>query len=109
MKKKPTPCWISFICHDGSIPAVLEAKNHGGGIYKGMAFESWAFDGEYFAIWNMAGNAVWCHKKNFKLLSRGTVYGLPKIAKFVDDWRGLKSQTNKALNDRLNKQFGERK
>lgn len=102
MKKKATPCWISFICEEGNIPAVLEAKNHSGGIYNGMAFESWAFDGDYFSIWNMAGKAVWCHKKNFKILSRGTVAGLHPMIKTVKDWKQLKHEHNNRLNDRLN-------
>jgi hypothetical protein len=97
MKKKKTPCWVSFICQEGAIPAVLEAKNHGGGIYKGMAFESWAFDGEYFAIWNMAGNAVWCHKKNFNILSSGTVGDLPATTNEIPDWKELKRQHNEKL------------
>lgn len=94
---KRTPCWSTFIGTEGAVPAILKAKNHSGGLYTGRAFCAWHFDGTYFSIWNMAGNAVWSHKKNFEIVSRGTVAGLSKDLPFTADWQELKNSINKRL------------
>lgn len=66
-------CWIDFICADGAVTATLEALNSSGGIVEGQKYKCWDFEGEFYAIRNQAGNAVWCHKNNLKLISTGTV------------------------------------
>lgn len=101
--KKRTPDWTGFIMDERNEPAVLMALNDSGGIYKGMAFESWSFDGNFFAIWNMKGNPVWCHKKNFKVLSRGTLSGLPKHIKRASDWARMKLEHNCNLTENRSK------
>lgn len=73
--KRPHRNWIDFILgNDGkNIPAVVESLNDGSGMIKGQRFIAWDFEGNYFAIHNSAQNAVWCHRKNFNLLSIGTL------------------------------------
>lgn len=85
--------WMDFILADGAIPAIVEARNNSGGIYKGGRFTCWDFEGNFFAIWNTSGNPVWSHKNNFKLLSKGTVATMQtsqfKYVKFVKDYQLL--------------------
>lgn len=69
-------CWIEFICTDGAKPAIVESLNGSGGICTGQQYKCWDFEGEFYAIRNQAGNAVWCHKNNLKLISAGTVSAL---------------------------------
>lgn len=61
------PNWIDFI-HSGKKPLIVKAKNNGGGIVIGMGYKSFGEDdsGHFYAIWNGAGNAVWCAKRNFE-------------------------------------------
>lgn len=63
----PMPNWIDFIC-SGCNPFIVTAKNQSGGIAKGCHYQSFGTDesGLYYAIWNSAGNAVWCAKANFE-------------------------------------------
>ncbi len=92
--KRPMINWLEFILEDGAIPAVVEAKNNSGGIYRGGRFTAWDFEGQFYAIWNQAGNPVWCHKDNFNLLSKGTVNALSKIknVECINDYHDLISK-----------------
>jgi hypothetical protein len=91
--KRAIVSWMDFILEEGAVPAVVEARNNSGGIYKGGRFTCWDFEGNFFAIWNTAGNPVWCHKFNLKLLSKGTVKTMQttkfKSVKFVKDYQML--------------------
>lgn len=71
--KRPFVNWVEFILQDGNIPAVIECKNHGGGMSPGQRFVAWDFDGHYFAINNHIGNSVWQHRENFDVISSGTL------------------------------------
>lgn len=88
--KRNMMCWLDFILAEGAIPAVVEAVNNSGGIYRGGRFLCWDFEGNFFAIWNQAGNSVWIHKDNVTLLSKGTVPTLAnKDVALVHDYRTL--------------------
>jgi hypothetical protein len=89
--KRQMANWFDFILEDGAIPAVVEAVNNSGGLYRRGRFLSWDFDGNYYAIWNQCGNSVWCHGDNLKLLSKGSVKTLSKRkdVESVIDYRGL--------------------
>jgi hypothetical protein len=49
----------------------------------------------------MAGNPVWCHKKNFKVLSRGTVKGLPAHIRYVHDWKDFMKTHREELEKKI--------
>lgn len=68
--------WVGFICAEGAKAAIVEATNSGGGLCKGQRYKCWDFEGTFYAIWNQAGNPVWCHKSNLVLINAGTVEGL---------------------------------
>jgi hypothetical protein len=89
--------WLDFILAEGAIPAVVESKNNGGGLVAGQKYISWDFDGQYYAIRNQSGNAVWCHKKNLKLASIGTVDALShrKDVGLTKDYMSMVSHTQK--------------
>lgn len=72
MPRKMRP-WLEFICSTDAVPAIVEATNSSGGLCKGKQYKCWDFEGTFYAIWNQAGNSVWCHKRNLKLVSPGTV------------------------------------
>lgn len=74
--RRPFMNWIVFITGPDAKAGLVEAVNYSGGICKGQQYQCWDFEGEYYAIWNQAGNAVWCHKNNLKLIDKGTVHKL---------------------------------
>jgi hypothetical protein len=65
--------WINFILAEGNQCAIVEAVNGSGGMAEGMQFKAFDFHKGFVAIFNQRGNAVWCHKKNLKVISKGTV------------------------------------
>ena len=71
--KKEMRDWLDFILEDGASAATVKALNNYSGINEGNIYKCFDFDGEYLAIWNSRGRAVWCHKSNLIILSAGTV------------------------------------
>lgn len=65
--------WLDFILTDGNECATVEAVNGSGGMAEGMKFKAFDVQGNHIAIWNQRGRAVWCHKKNLKVIEKGSV------------------------------------
>lgn len=65
--------WYDFITAEGAKPALVEATTAASGICLGHQYQAFDVCGNFIAIWNSCGRAVWCHKGNLKIISRGTV------------------------------------
>ena len=65
--------WLDFILTEGNRCAIVEALNGSGGMSEGMQFKAFDVCKNHVAIWNQRSRAVWCHKKNLKIIDKGTV------------------------------------
>lgn len=69
------PSWMDFILDDENKPAILEVTTRSGWMRKGVKVRCWGKDitNQYYAVFSVAGNQVWQHKRNFQVIERGTV------------------------------------
>lgn len=65
--------WIDFATNGKNKPAIVEAINGSGGMAEGMRFKCFDKTKSHVAIWNQRSRAVWSHRKNFKVIEKGTV------------------------------------
>ncbi|QGH73606.1 MAG: hypothetical protein [Siphoviridae sp. ct7UA22] len=78
--------WVSFICEEGNIPAILIAKTEVTGLTPKRAYLSWHFSGQWFLVHNDCQRVVKCHKNNFDIVSRGSLRKLPSKIPVITSW-----------------------